>query len=330
MKRLITMIMALTLILGTATISYADYTDVKASNWAHDAIIAMSDGSVISGYPDGSFQPGNTITYGEFIKMALVAGTGEDVGNAATGHWASNYYDKAQELGYFTRYDIDKANLDKQITRAHMALITSAVLGDVKISSYDEIQKGITDVTYKTKYEYDITKAYATGILTGYPDNTFKPEKTLTRAEAATVIYRLVDESRRVLPDIGKETTLEQVRTVTASTAGGTLFETTLRTGRLGDSYGIVSFEIVQYGYIRICSTVKYDNISLVIENKLVRGFGNPDGGNYWIEDGYYVYYSEPGKDGIDVRGRKLAVYATIDARTGENTGIIELPDAAL
>jgi hypothetical protein len=87
-----------------------------------------------------------------------------------------------------------------------MALIISAILGDVKIDQYDEIQKGITDVTFKTPYEYDITKAYATGILTGYPDKTFKQEKTLSRAEAAIVIHRLVDDSKRVVPGAVVET----------------------------------------------------------------------------------------------------------------------------
>jgi hypothetical protein len=177
-----------------------EYADVKPVHWAYEAVKAMSDRSVITGYPDGSFLPDNTVTYGEFIKMALIAATGEDAGNAASGHWASNYYNKALEQGYFTVYDIDQSYLGNKIPRAHMALLVSSILDDVKIENYDEIQKGITDITYKTKYEYDITKAYATGILTGYTDKTFQPDKTLSRAEAATVIYRLVDESKRVLP----------------------------------------------------------------------------------------------------------------------------------
>ncbi|HML37373.1 MAG TPA: S-layer homology domain-containing protein [Bacillota bacterium] len=189
------------MILGSAAVTYAaGYPDVKTSNWAYDAVNAMSDRAIVKGYPDGSFKPDHTVTYGEFIKMALTAATGEDVGNAASGSWALNYYNKALELKYFTVYDIDKSQLDQKITRAHMALIISSILGDVKIDGYDEIQKGITDITYETEYEYDITKAYATGILTGYTDSTFKPDKTLSRAEAATVIYRLVDESKRILP----------------------------------------------------------------------------------------------------------------------------------
>ncbi|HWQ79621.1 MAG TPA: S-layer homology domain-containing protein [Anaerovoracaceae bacterium] len=325
MNKMIALIISCMIVITGADAVYgAEYADVATSNWAHEAVNAMSNQSIIVGYPDGSFRPDSTVTYGEFIKMALIAATGEDVGNSPTDHWALNYYNKALELGHFTEYDIDRSYLGSKIPRAHMALIISSILGDVKIDGYDEIQEGITDITYQTKYEYDITKAYATGILTGYTDKTFQPDKTLSRAEAATVIYRLVDESKRVLPGDGKE----EGRTVTATTSRGTVFETTLKTGQLGDSYGIVRFEIVQYGYVRICSTVRYDAVDLVIDNKLVTGFGNPSGGNYWIEDGYYVYYSEPEKDGIDVKGKKLAIYGTM--LKGEDTGIIEYPDVTL
>ncbi len=204
MKKLMVTIITAVMILGASATSYGtDYSDVKSGNWSYEAVNAMSEKAIISGYPDGSFKPNNTVTTGEFIKMALIAATGKDVGNSTSGNWALNYYNKALELKYFTQYDIAKENLNKQITRAHMALIISSILGDVKIDNYDEIQKGITDITYKTPYEYDITKSYASGILTGYTDETFKPDKTLSRAEAATVIYRLVDESKRVIPSVG-------------------------------------------------------------------------------------------------------------------------------
>ncbi len=201
MKKVIAAALTFVMISGTGITAYgAGYSDIKSTNWAYEAVNTMSDKAVIKGYPDGSFKPSNTVTYGEFIKMALIAATGEDAGNAESGNWATKYYNKALELGYYTKADITKDDLNEKITRAHMALVISAILGDVKIENYDEIQKGITDITYKTEYEYDITKSYAKGILTGYTDDTFRPDKTLSRAESATVIYRLVDESKRVLP----------------------------------------------------------------------------------------------------------------------------------
>lgn len=216
MRRLAAVILAMIMILGSATLSYgAGYTDIKASNWAYESVTAMSNKTIIKGYPDGTFKPNNTVAYGEFIKMALIAATNADVGNSTTGNWATGYYNKALELKYFTTYDISKEQLNKQITRADMALIISSILGDVKIENYNEIQKGITDINYQTEYEYDITKAYAKGILTGYTDNTFKPEKTLTRAESAIVIYRLVDESKRVYPGekVANTTPIEKIIT---------------------------------------------------------------------------------------------------------------------
>lgn len=203
MKRIIAFAMAFMMVLASTTAVFgAGYTDLKQGNWAFDAVNAMTEKVIVKGYPDGSFRPNSTVTYGEFIKMALIAGTGEDAGNAASGHWAMNYYSKALERNYFTVYDIDKSQLGDRITRGDMALIISSILGDIKIDNYDEIQKGITDVTYQTEHEYDITKSYAAGILTGYNDSTFRPDKTLTRAESATVIYRLVDESKRELPGV--------------------------------------------------------------------------------------------------------------------------------
>jgi len=201
MRKIIALaILCMIIMAGAATVYGTEYTDVKSNHWAYEAVEAMSDQSIIKGYPNGSFLPSNTITYGEFIKMALIAGTGEDAGNAKSGHWASNYYDKALELNYFTVNDIPKALLGGPIPRGDMARIISSVLGDMEIKNYNELQQGIEDVTYQTEHEYDITKSYAAGILTGYTDNTFRPDKTLSRAESATVIHRLVDESKRELP----------------------------------------------------------------------------------------------------------------------------------
>ena len=240
MKKITALALALVLIMAAATSVYAaEYSDVKSSHWAYDSVNAMSDKMIVKGYPDGTFKPSTTVTYGEFIKMALIAATGEDAGNSATGNWAAGYYEKALEIGYFTEYDIEKADLNKKITRAHMALIISAILGDATIDNYDEIQKGITDITAQTEYEYDITKSYTKGILTGYTDDTFRPEKTLTRAESATVIYRLVDESKRVLPGTKTEeptlTTEERIANGESDSGTVNLAESSESTLRLDD-----------------------------------------------------------------------------------------------
>ena len=227
MKKLVSMMLMGTLIISTAAAAYAGssskidykttYTDLKSSNWAYEAVNTMSQKGIVKGYNDGSFKPGNVVTYGEFIKMALVAATGEDVGNSTKGNWATNYYNKALELKYFGNSDIKAEQLNNQIPRSNMALIVSSILGEKKIDNYDELESSLKDVNSTVKHDYDIVKAYASGIITGYEDSTFRPENTLTRAESATVIYRLVDESKRVLPEGKKEENKEPSGTDIAS-----------------------------------------------------------------------------------------------------------------
>ena len=110
-------------------------------------------------------------------------------------HWANKYYEASIENEYFTEYDIHKKLLDRPITRTYMALIVSSVLSDVEeYGNHNAILNSIDDVTYKTPKEYHIVRAYGMGILSGYPDKTFRPDGTLTRAEASTVIARLKDK----------------------------------------------------------------------------------------------------------------------------------------
>lgn len=196
----------------------AAYSDLGAGHWAYEAVSVMSESGIVNGYPDGSFRPSGLVTYGEFIKMAYTAATGDDPGaNAGAAEagqsWARPYYDAALAARYFTIYDISSFDLGNAIPRGDAALILSYILDSAKGEDYDydddidsaALLKKISDITIKTDNMYCILKTYAAGLITGYPDGTFRPEGTLTRAEAATVIRRLIDESARVLPSDGDE-----------------------------------------------------------------------------------------------------------------------------
>ncbi len=204
------------------------FSDVSIKNWAYESIASMSEKGIIAGYPDGSYKPEKTLTYGEFIKLIILATNHmpetddsvtmnkiPDPGNAmdnqgvletdpVTGqkkHWAQNYYDKAVENSFFTPYDIHVAALSNSIDREHMGLIVSSLLKDISSEKYQFAQGKIKDASGIKKFPYEVSKAYISGVLTGYEDGTFKPGNTLTRAEAAAVIYRLIDPAKRVIPE---------------------------------------------------------------------------------------------------------------------------------
>ena len=168
------------------------YRDFKETHWANTYVADMTQKGIMMGYPDGTFRPDENVTYGEFIKMTVVAAeVGYAEGVIETGrNWAEGYYDKALELGYFTKYDIPENMLNRPVQRKHMALIIENALGDQDIEGYDDVQAGIGDVDYLTLHEYQIVKAFASGVFVGYEDGSFGPDSYLKRSEAAAAISR--------------------------------------------------------------------------------------------------------------------------------------------
>nr|WP_315021728.1 S-layer homology domain-containing protein [uncultured Aminipila sp.] len=177
------------IICANATTSFKD---LKSTNWAYESVNAMSEKGILKGYPDGTFKPSNTVTYGEFIKM-VIASLGYDLPNAEKGkHWSYNYYETAVGLNIFSEVKIPTSMLDKEIPREMMAYIISQVLGDIEVKYYDELKGEITDIKEADEYVYPIVKVYSTGILNGYPDGSFKQKSSLTRAETAKVLQNFI------------------------------------------------------------------------------------------------------------------------------------------
>ena len=206
-KTILVLIMSIALVLTNVTPSLAAETffqDIPTSHWAHSNVGQMVDKGIIVGYPDGTFKPDKKVTYGEFIKMAIVGITGQGLEMGSGGkHWAYNYYMKGIELGLYTSTQIPERNLDREIIRADMSLIAAnAVEGTVSSSDSAIIEGYVLDMFKSTNRKNAVIKAYFLGILAGYPDQTFRPDQGLTRAESAAVIDRIITPSARVAIDL--------------------------------------------------------------------------------------------------------------------------------
>ncbi|MDQ4679540.1 S-layer homology domain-containing protein, partial [Stenotrophomonas maltophilia group sp. RNC7] len=60
--------------------------------------------------------------------------------------------------------------------------------------------KDFNDIS--VEYQNHVARTYAAGIITGYTDRTFKFERTATRAEATTMLLRLLEPSKRQIPEV--------------------------------------------------------------------------------------------------------------------------------
>ena len=177
------------------------FNDLKSNHWAYSNVQALCDKGIVKGYPDGSFKPSGTVTYGEFIKMAAITlDGGANIEQGSGENWAMPYYEFLLNKGVYTAGQIPKNSLGNTIPRSHMALIAANIVTDTPNLSSTEISGRISDINTCGEYKDSVIKSVGTGIITGYEDYTFRPNNTLTRAEASTVIMRLIDKSVRVLP----------------------------------------------------------------------------------------------------------------------------------
>ncbi len=93
-------------------------------------------------------------------------------------------------------------NFKQVITREEMCMIIIRAVerleGEQTFTDLTQVLQVVTDSKdFSFKYNKDIMKTYKLGIITGYPDHTFKPQGVLTRAEASTVVVRLIDPDTR-------------------------------------------------------------------------------------------------------------------------------------
>lgn len=177
------------------------FNDIKGSEWFINQVSKLVGIGGIDGYPDGTFKPNNTINRGEFTKI-LVSIFGHKNLPKTTSHWASGYISKAEELGLIDKDEFKDA--DKVITRNEMAKMAANslnLLGEKHITDREDYKELIKDYNnVSEKYKDFVLKVYAKGIITGFPDGTFGGEKGLTRAEASSVIIRVIDETERKVP----------------------------------------------------------------------------------------------------------------------------------
>ena len=188
----------------TNTIENSLFTDTNENDWYYPHLEILTNKKGIDGYPDGTFRPENNMSNAEFIKIVVALVSGELPKGSADGtHWADNYMNKAVELGLLTQDENVADRYDDPIIRQNMAKVVSRTMEKVfkeeKVADTSAYISKIVDWDGTCRLcKDDIAQAYAKGVIVGMPDGSFAGLKNATRAEATTMIVRLIDSSYRV------------------------------------------------------------------------------------------------------------------------------------
>lgn len=188
-----------------APVQAAGFSDISGY-WARNDILQLASLSIAKGNA-GKFNPGGAVTRAEFAAMIISAmGFGDQARitqGLATGykdvpgsHWASGFVNLAKEKGIITGYPDGTFKPAKVIRRDE---ITSVLVRALNLTAGTEgVLNNFTDGGEIPDWARDsIGAAYSAGLVSGFPDGSFKPGRFASRGETAALVKKVLVEMGR-------------------------------------------------------------------------------------------------------------------------------------
>ena len=183
------------------------FSDVPTTHWAYPYIMScvqkgaiIGTGEVVNGI--GTFSPDAKVSLGQFLAVLTRLIAADKIDTSLSGHWAMPNYSAAIDIGliYSYEYSSSKTDLDKLLTREEMAVLLSraAEINGEPLEILPGIENNIGDLDKVSSDKVNAVKqAYSSGLLFGVNNNNFDPKGTMTRAQMATVVCRLMNYAPR-------------------------------------------------------------------------------------------------------------------------------------
>ena len=162
------------------------FVDLPEEHWSFPYVSELYAQGVVAGDPEGTFRPGDPVTWGEAFKLILLAIGEEEPQRVPNTHWAWCYIEPA--ITNKLMFSFSAEYLDAVPTRLDVARMAARALD-------------LTDIAGESPYEdcddgY-VVELYEKGIMEGVlePDGTrwFSPSQPINREEMATVVWRLMN-----------------------------------------------------------------------------------------------------------------------------------------
>ena len=192
----------LTVLLLSAAVSAAEYSDVSDTHWANEQIVYLQD--EITGYPDGTFRPEKTVSRAEFLTLFARIAFPDEWKQAEGDEWWKAAYDVCTSHRLL---DNTAGSRSEAMPRGEIAALLDRFCsgwGGVheRADAANQLNINWTEQRMESperqplwpdaaEYGNSVLVCANQGLLTGYPDGSFKPGKGVTRAEAAAILARL-------------------------------------------------------------------------------------------------------------------------------------------
>lgn len=166
------------------------------NHWSKQAVEKWQGRGIIQGASEGKFAPERTLTRAEWVALLnrtfqLTRQTAEVPTDVQEGSWYASDLKAALTAGYIGLTEDGSFQANRALTREEAAVSLSTLL---RLSMIQPDTDAFSD--FKTSTEANGAPVYAAveaGLLKGYTDGTFRPNQSLTRAEAAVLIDRAAE-----------------------------------------------------------------------------------------------------------------------------------------
>lgn len=173
------------------------FADLSGYDWAVPSVRYLEHYGYINGYPDGSFQPGNSITRAELCVLVTKAFLDDGYHYESSRYSDVNpedwYYESLLTAEYFSLFQWiyeGEFRPNEPVTRQEMcAIIYRAYRRSESDLPRLKPQYDFLDFSQIANYAYDpIQRLQQAGCISGYENGEFLPLKLATRAEVAKTI----------------------------------------------------------------------------------------------------------------------------------------------
>lgn len=180
----------------TESVIVPEFEDIK-EHWAEETVIKLCELGIIKGRSESEFAPDDKVTRAEFavmLKNVLKLEASEYEGefsDVSKNDWFATAIGAVMTSGIMNGDDgLFRPNDVISREEASVAIVNAYISLGNEVESIENSFSD-SDIISEWAAEY-VNNAVAAGLMKGMPDNTFLPKNNLTRAEAATVIFELI------------------------------------------------------------------------------------------------------------------------------------------
>lgn len=194
---------ALSMAITLPAAAQSRFMDVNSSYWANDYVQALTEASIISGFPDSTFRPDEEMTRAQFASILSGGFSTPAVrdpisfSDVPADHWAAGAISSAYAKGFLSGYPDGTFGLDQPITRLEVLLSLTSGLGIDTSGEAGEALEAFADSGEIPDWAVDaIAAATNNQLVVNYPDvRQLNPQQNATRAEIAAIAYQALVNS---------------------------------------------------------------------------------------------------------------------------------------